>query len=176
MLTNNFSIKFIFKTIIIFLFGKLFFYQSKISQEYIYNKYRKKYKLPKSFVFSGNNIRLEGSGNIIINENCHIGNNSWLMSTKDREIRIGKNCRIGPNTIMLTHNAFTNQNFSVEKKYDARDILIGDYTWIGANTFIKQGVKIGNNCIIQANSVVKESIDDFTFYNNFSHHKLNLKT
>ncbi|OCS29366.1 hypothetical protein CFVLMG6570_09655 [Campylobacter fetus subsp. venerealis LMG 6570 = CCUG 33900] len=41
-------------------------------------------------------------------------------------------------------------------------ITIGDDTWIGANTTILPGVKIGKFCIIGAGSIVTKDVDDFS--------------
>lgn len=41
-----------------------------------------------------------------------------------------------------------------------KDIVIGDRCWIGTNVFIKEGVSIGNDVIIGANSVVVKDVKD----------------
>ena len=37
----------------------------------------------------------------------------------------------------------------------ASQIEIGENVWVGANTVILRGTKIGNNCVIGAGSVIK---------------------
>ena len=111
---------------------------------------------------------------IFLGEKSSIGANSWVMSSENMEIRIGDRCALAPNVTILTQNFFSNQNLKMERLHDYKNIIIGNDTWIGANTFIKQGVRIGNNCVVEANSVVKEDLEDFTIYNNFEIRKIKL--
>ena len=52
---------------------------------------------------------------------------------------------------------FTNARTKPGKK---GDIIIGDGVWIGANVFINPDVKIGNNAVICANSMVTKDVVD----------------
>ena len=38
------------------------------------------------------------------------------------------------------------------------NVKIGKYSYIGANSTIKQNIKIGNNCIVGAGSVVTKDV------------------
>ena len=40
---------------------------------------------------------------------------------------------------------------------------IGDYTQVGVHSVILPTVKIGENCVIGANSVVNKRLEDFSF-------------
>ena len=40
------------------------------------------------------------------------------------------------------------------------NVKIGNYTYIGANSTIKQNIKIGNNCTVGAGSVVVKNVKD----------------
>ncbi|WP_434640817.1 DapH/DapD/GlmU-related protein [Thermoanaerobacterium thermosaccharolyticum] len=44
------------------------------------------------------------------------------------------------------------------KKINTDDIIIGDHVWIGSNVSILKGVRIENNSIIAANTVVTKDI------------------
>lgn len=70
-------------------------------------------------------------------------------------ITIGKNCVIGYNTTILTHE------FLVDE-FKTGPVHIGDNTLIGANVTILPGVTIGNNVKIGAGSVVSKDIPDNT--------------
>jgi acetyltransferase-like isoleucine patch superfamily enzyme len=41
-------------------------------------------------------------------------------------------------------------------------VEIGDESWIGENSVILPGVRIGRHCIIGANSVVNKDVPDFS--------------
>jgi len=65
--------------------------------------------------------------------------------------------------LMYSSSAVADQDFSknsIEIKYG--NVIISDYVWIGANVFISPGVKIGNNSVIGANSVVTKDVEKFS--------------
>ena len=45
---------------------------------------------------------------------------------------------------------------------EAKNVLLKEGCWIGANAIILSGVMIGKNCVIGAGSVVTKSIPDFS--------------
>ena len=127
-------------------------------QEYTYSKYRSKYNIATSFYFAGDDILLEGAGQIILREKSHIARRSWLSAISGTTISIGNNTRIASNVTMITSNTQTKQDFSKSMHRSIGDINIGNYCWIGVNAYIKEGVTIGDNCIVGANSVVTKDI------------------
>lgn len=128
------------------------------------NVWRQKYTISKSASFVGEGITLEGRGQIIIGDFSHIARNSWLSAFEDTKIEIGKHVRIASNVIMITSNTKANQNFSKTMDRNYGDIFIGDFTWIGCNVYIKEGVRIGTNVVVGANSVVVRDIPDYSVY------------
>ncbi len=46
--------------------------------------------------------------------------------------------------------------------YTRAKTMIGDCCYIGPNTIVSQGVKIGNHCLIGASSVVNIELDDYS--------------
>jgi acetyltransferase-like isoleucine patch superfamily enzyme len=68
-------------------------------------------------------------------------------------ITIGKNCVIGYNTTILTHEFLVNE-------FKTGPVCIGNNTLIGANVTILPGVTIGNNVKIGAGAVVSKDIPD----------------
>lgn len=70
-------------------------------------------------------------------------------------IIIGNNLRMGPGAgiISANHNP---DNYDQWIKSDP--VIIGNNVWIGMNAIILPGVKIGDNVIIAANSVVNKDI------------------
>lgn len=124
-----------------------------------YENYRKRYTIANSFRFNGYSIRFYGNGDIICGENSYIGEYSTLQVSEGYKINIGSNCSISHNVRMYTSSNVANQDFnSNEKETEYGDIIIDDAVWIGVNVFIKQGVHIGENSVIAANSVVNKNV------------------
>lgn len=93
-------------------------------------------------------------------------NNACVLTCR-KYIKIGNNTSFAPNVIIFDHNHdYKNKDVSYNNNYICNDIIIGDNVWVGANTVILAGTKIGNNCVIGAGSVVKGEIPTNTlFYN-----------
>lgn len=77
-------------------------------------------------------------------------------------VNIGDYCVITQGTIILTHDY---SHSVLLKKYgknigDAKGVLIGDNVFIGMNSIILMGSKIGNNCIVGAGSLVTGEFPD----------------
>lgn len=72
-------------------------------------------------------------------------------------IIIGKNFLFAPGVKLISANHdFNDRACSVKGK----PIYIGDNVWIGTNAIILPEVKLGNNCIVGAGSVVTKSFSD----------------
>ena len=82
-------------------------------------------------------------------------------------MQIAHNCNIIDNNIhsidsFERHKEFlTYTNIGLQKIFDLKEseIIIGNDVWIGANCTILKGVKIGENSIIGAGSVVVKNIE-----------------
>lgn len=104
--------------------------------------------------------------NITIGDNSFINLNCTLLDTG--KISIGKNTLIGPDVRIYTavHAKDGYERFWEEEdgtmaiKTWAEPVSIGDYVWIGGGAIILPGVTIGNNAVIGAGAVVKESVPD----------------
>lgn len=74
-------------------------------------------------------------------------------------ISIGDHCRIAKDVSFYTHGGLWAQR----KKHQNLDyfgkIAIGNYTYIGANCKIMAGVKIGDDVIVGAGSVVTKTVE-----------------
>ena len=100
-------------------------------------------------------------GNVKIGEHTYL-NRSMLSSGMTSKIVIGKWCAIGFNTYIfaLTHDTERSTGPAGQRPAKEGDIIIGDYVWIGANCYIREGVTIGSNAVIGANSVVTRDIPE----------------
>jgi maltose O-acetyltransferase len=103
----------------------------------------------------GESIMFYGEGKIEIGENSYIGRYSSIQASKNQKVKIGSNVAISHYVMIYTENNIPNQDFNIKPLMtNEADTEIGDACWIGAKVFIKEGVKIGSNCVIGANSVV----------------------
>jgi len=110
--------------------------------------------------------------NVVLGENTYLPQNITLYddytSGIDTEpmVRIGANCSIGPGifaTTMYHSNAVKLREQGIIQKYEkSLPIIIGDEVYLAGFFTITPGVKIGNCCIIGANSLVNKDIPDYS--------------
>lgn len=121
-----------------------------------------KYDIHPTFIFNGEKILMYGDGKIIIGENSYIGRHSSIQATQGYQVRIGKNCKIGPCFKIWTQTSNVDNDFNISPiKEKIGDIIIGNAVWIGANVVISPGVTVGDNSIIGANSVVTKDVPPY---------------
>jgi maltose O-acetyltransferase len=130
------------------------------------NVLRKKYLLPRSFRFNGENIQFYGDGELRIGENTYIGGLSTIQLDSECFVEIGIGCSISHNVRMYTTSKVPDGDFKDKQMVPEKrgNIVIGNYVWIGVNVYINPGVTIGDNAVIGANSVVTTNIEPFTIY------------
>jgi acetyltransferase-like isoleucine patch superfamily enzyme len=100
--------------------------------------------------------------NITLGNNSHINQFCCVWASENAKIVIGSNVLMGPSAKLFS------SNHNVEKldvpmnslPLVEKDIFIGDNVWIGANAVIVAGVKIGNNSIVAAGSVVTKEVPE----------------
>jgi len=110
------------------------------------------------------NIHIEPLFRCDYGYNIHLGDNFYsnfdLVILDVCEVRIGKNCMMGPRVSICTadhpRDAGT-RNSGVEF---GRAINIGDNVWIGAHVVVNPGVTLGNNVVVGAGAVVTKSFGD----------------
>lgn len=91
---------------------------------------------------------------------CKIDTKQW--PTEPYLIQIGDYVRIAKGTSFYTHGGLV----SLRKYYNDYDvdqfgkIVIGDYSYIGENCMVMQGVSIGERCIVGGGSVLTKSVPD----------------
>lgn len=130
--------------------------------EFQYRMYREEYEVHPTFTFGGPGIILYGDGRIILGERSFINRHSIISSSVGCELVIGKNCAIGPYVMMSTASTLADQDFGKNKMIATGNVRVDDDCWIGTNVFIKQGVSIGENSVIGANSVITKDIPPHT--------------
>lgn len=95
-----------------------------------------------------------------------IGNNftgNYNLTILDfREVYIGDNVMIGPNTLISTVGHPLSPMGRRKHLGIAKPIHIGNDVWLGGNVTILPGVTIGNNVIVAAGAVVNRDVPDNT--------------
>lgn len=96
--------------------------------------------------------------------NIHLGENFYsnfdLVILDVCEVRIGRNCMIGPRVSICTATHPLDaevRNSGVEL---GASISIGDNVWIGAHAVINPGVTLGNNVVVASGAIVSKSFGD----------------
>ena len=94
---------------------------------------------------------------IKISANTYINRNTIIDAIA--LIKIGRDCAIGPNCYLTDHDHGLKLGLSpLQQPMIARQTIIGDRVWLGANVTILKGVNIGNDVSIGAGSVVTKDI------------------
>lgn len=112
----------------------------------------------------GEHVWLAKTFNCDNGKNIHIGKNftgNYNITMLDiREIYIGDNVMIGPNTLITTVNHPLSPKGRRAHLGIAKPVTIGNDVWIGGNVTILPGVTIGNNVVVAAGAVVTKDIPD----------------
>jgi acetyltransferase-like isoleucine patch superfamily enzyme len=85
-----------------------------------------------------------------IGQNCRISFSARLDKTNPRGIHIGESTSISWGACILTHD--------VPRMLAAVDTRVGRECHIGVRSLIMPGVKIGDNCVVAAASVVMKDV------------------
>lgn len=108
---------------------------------------------------TGTKIRAVSGGIVEIGDNATFNYNCMIVALK--KIKIGKGVEFGPNVLIYDHDHdFRAEGGIKANKYKYGEVSIGDNTWVGANTIILRGSKIGKNCVIGAGCVISGEYPD----------------
>jgi len=79
-----------------------------------------------------------------------------------RQVEIGRGCLIAANTQIMDNNghnlSFPDVENRIYTKGTPRPVAIEDYVWLGVNTVVLPGVRIGRGAVVAANSVVSRDL------------------
>ncbi|MBK7360581.1 MAG: acyltransferase [Saprospiraceae bacterium] len=109
-------------------------------------------------VFFGENCFIDLKGHVEIGSNCFFNDNLRLVCHD--KIVIGDNVLVGPNVSFYDHdhNYILKSDCISYDGYVTSKIIIGSNIWIGENVKLLKGIKINNNVIIGASSIVTSDI------------------
>ena len=108
---------------------------------------------------------------LIFGENVRVGPNNVISASNN--IIIADNVVLGPNVTVLDHrHKFSSKKVPVGEQKINTDgsVTIGKGSWIGTNSVIyggrKNGITIGKNCVIAANTFVDFNVPDYSLVTN----------
>lgn len=123
----------------------------------------------------GSNHELSISENVVLKnvnfwfEDNHcairIGKNTTIESAQLAAVEdysfitIGEDCMLSNGIRIITTDSHNVIDLESGKRINpAKNVIIGNHVWIGANCTINKGVSIGDNAIIAGNSVVTHNV------------------
>lgn len=120
--------------------------------------YRAQFDISDSFSF-GDIEHTYFSGNIHIGAHTYL-NSGMVQSGRMSKVIIGEWCAIGYNVNILakTHDVNKPTGPESERPIPEKDINIGDRVWLGSNVYIREGVTVGDDAVVGANSVVTKDV------------------
>jgi len=103
-------------------------------------------------VHSGSRIMVRENASLVIGSDTQINCGVFIVCLD--QIEIGANAYIAPRVLIYDHDH--DYRVGVENnKIRTSPIIIGKNCWIGANSIILRGTKIGDNSVVGAGSIVK---------------------
>ena len=102
---------------------------------------------------------------IHIGEHCGISGVTIMCAKK---VVLGRNVALGANVIIYDNdmhaiNPYLRQ-YDNDNNIEAKEVVIDDHVWVGANCIILKGVHIGRGAVIGAGSVVTKDVPPLTIY------------
>lgn len=135
----------------------------------------------------GDNVVVDSTtsiNNIRLFNGVKVAKRCSLFGSSENILEIGRNSYIGMNTIIngykakvtIGHNVSVAQSVNImadsgpnasEKMQEFfplefGEVIIGDHCWIGANSVIMPNVRLGEFCVVAANSFVNESFEAYS--------------
>lgn len=93
-----------------------------------------------------------------------IGDGTWIgpfcMIDGSGGLTIGRGCDIAAGAHIYTHSSAARCASAGASPIDRAPVVIGDHTFLGANSVVLMGVTIGTHCVVGAGSVVTSDVPD----------------
>ncbi|HIW05689.1 MAG TPA: sugar O-acetyltransferase [Firmicutes bacterium] len=126
---------------------------------------QKRHEILKKLLGSmGKNTYIEPPLHANWGKNTHVGDDFYanfnLTLVDDADIYIGDNVMIGPNVVIATAGHPILPSLRKKGMQFNIPVFIGNNVWIGAGALVMPGVKIGDNSVIGAGSVVTRDIPE----------------
>lgn len=106
-----------------------------------------------------NNKRVPHYGGIQIGNHVEIGGNTCIVKGCLDDTIIGDYVKID-NLCHIAHNVIIKDNAQIIVAGIGGSTTIGENTWIGFHSVVKEGLEIGDNCVVGAGACVTRNIPD----------------
>lgn len=107
-------------------------------------------------------LKIEGNNcKILINKNTTFEGSEIDLAEDNVNVLIGEDCMFARETLLLAsdfHSIFDLK--TGQRTNSAKNIILGNHTWIATRSIILKGTIVGNNSIIGAGSVVHGKFDN----------------
>jgi acetyltransferase-like isoleucine patch superfamily enzyme len=95
-----------------------------------------------------------------------VGRNTWIgpytIIDGSGGLEIGDFCSISAGVHIYTHDSVKWTLSGGRAEYERLPVKIGNCCYVGPQTIITRGTKIGSHCLIGANSIVNSDLDDYS--------------
>ncbi|HEV2837337.1 MAG TPA: acyltransferase [Pyrinomonadaceae bacterium] len=106
---------------------------------------------------------VQREGKILIGRGTYI--NRYAMLDAHLEIKIGRNCMIGPHCYVTDANHGKAAGILVKQQImEMKAVVIEDDVWLGAGVIVLPGVRLGRACVIGAGAVVTSDVPPEAVY------------
>ncbi len=155
------------------LIAKIIWRLIRLLLKYKKNKYNRVVSLGDLFIDRAEKARFLGLGeettiydsSLVIGD-VKVGRNTWIgpftILDGSGGLEIGDNCNIASGAQIYSHETVSWVLSKGRMDYVRAKTIIGDCCYIGPNTVVSMGVKVGNHCLIGANSLVTSNLDDYS--------------
>lgn len=114
-----------------------------------------KFGINKRYWPAHKNCVISNENNIFVGINCLIGRPGNYIQGAGK-IYFGNYVQLGPNVGVLS----CNHDLYDQRKYNLKQVVIGDYSWVGMNSVILPGVRLGVRTVVASGSVVTKSFPE----------------
>lgn len=106
----------------------------------------------KTWIDSCSYVAARKGGELIMGKGVYI--NRFCSIVARKSITIGDGCMIGPHCCIIDHD----HDLYDHSSFNTSPIIIGNNVWLGGATYVLRGVKIGDNAVIAAGSIITHDI------------------
>ena len=163
---NKYSFSETLTNVLALICTKLFFKQARLIRRPVYIRGREHLDGAEGLT-TGYNCRFDLAGEgktLTIGRNCQFGDNTHIVAHKS--VRIGNDVLLASKIFIsdTSHGEYNGAEqvspYSLprDRALMSMPVEIGDRVWLGENVVVLAGVKIGEGCIVGANSVVTKEI------------------
>lgn len=170
---NNYSFSETISTAYALLCTRLFYKGARLVRRPFYCRGKSRLQFAEGLT-TGHHCRFDllgvegdNSKKLVIGKNCKLGDNVHIVANK--KVVIGDNCLMASKIFISDTSHGDYSKVTTDSSPDIppddrplymKPVSIGNNVWIGENVCILLGVKIGDGCIVGANSVVINDLPD----------------